>query len=111
MSNFVSYFKEREGMDIAETEHGFVAYCFTEQKQLFCHQFFVHPDYRMGGQGKKLLFEVEDIAKKNGMETITVTVQPGHSLRHETLMAVISTGFIFKGLNTMQNLLFEKEVK
>lgn len=110
MDIFECFSKERDGCDLIRTEFGFASVIVVSDVNLFCHQFYVHPDHRDLGHGRKLLESVKEYARLKLCTTVSCTVQSQHRLRHETLCAVIAGGFKFCGLNKQGDLYFEQGV-
>lgn len=110
MDIFEAFSLERDGCRVIRSTHGFAAVIIASDTNLFCHQFYVHPDFRKSGEGRELLNLVKEYAKEKNCTTVSCTVQSAHRLAHETLLAVIAGGFKYKALNKNNDLYFEMAV-
>lgn len=73
MSMYADYLKEREGLEVLETELGFVAYKF---RPLDCYiqDIYVVPTHRKAGVAASLADRVVEVAKFKGYHILTGSV-------------------------------------
>jgi len=72
-SNYGLYLQEREGIEIIESNRGFVTYSITERNELMVHDCFIREDYRGCGIAKRWFEELETIAKERSCSCIITT--------------------------------------
>lgn len=87
------YVREREGVEVVETENGFALIKMVNQDMLYLVDIYVKPDFRRSGEGRRILQEVEGIAKELGATRIQGSVAPQANGSTESALAVIATGF------------------
>lgn len=93
MSNlFASYIKERQGIDSIWHEHSFVIYRIVGP-ECFIVDMFVEKDIRAKGNGRLIINELLEIAKKAGCECITGNIHLGDKGANNTLKASQACGF------------------
>lgn len=84
ISLFGQYLKEREGVDLIETEHGFIIYSINKQ-ECYVRDVYIHPEFRK----KRSAFELVNLAvfeaKKAGCTILTGTVCPSANGSTESL--------------------------
>ena len=61
---YAEYIKERENLELIQSEYGFISYRF-EKDHLFIANIFVTKDKRKSGEAKKLVEELYTINNKN----------------------------------------------
>lgn len=75
MSKFAAYLKEREGVELIETERGFSIYVITGE-ECYIRDVFVYPEYRKQGAGSDICDTISAIARESGCKIITTSVSP-----------------------------------
>lgn len=71
-----AYVKEKEKLDVLETETGFAAYFISEfSKTLEIGDFYVKPEFRNGRKSTLLLNKVIELAKEKKCKRITCCVE------------------------------------
>ena len=64
MKLYKEYIKEREDLELIETDHGFITYKVNDD-HVFIDTLYVTPKYRSTGEARKLAEEVYKLTKKN----------------------------------------------
>jgi GNAT superfamily N-acetyltransferase len=92
MSLYAEYIKERAGIDILETEKGFISYQISGL-ECFIHDAYVRPEHRKSGEAARMLDAVVAIAKEQGCSLLTATVCPSANYSTEAMASCIAVGF------------------
>lgn len=89
MGMFADYIKEREGVNLLETEHGFAIYVITG-KEIYLRDIFVKKEFRKQGIASQIADKVAEIGKKAGCNIMSGSVVPsmvGSTASLKTLLA------------------------
>lgn len=73
MSLYPSYLKEREGLEVVETEVGFVTYKLRG-KDCYIQDIYVLPEFRKDGIASQMADRVAEISKESGVRILTGSV-------------------------------------
>jgi GNAT superfamily N-acetyltransferase len=92
VSHWAEYMFYRHGFRTIENHAGFLSYKIHEGS-LFIAEFFVSKDFQRLGHGKKLVDEMEEIAKKNECKTIFGNIYPNAPGFEGVLMMAIKLGY------------------
>lgn len=89
----VTYFKERDGAEVIETDHGFLAYVIRAD-QLFITDFFIKPEARKSGAHfRALMREAFKRATDAGCGFFTCRVPSGTKNFDARVKAYLKFGF------------------
>lgn len=92
MSLWSKYAKERFGVECFETEYGFLTYQREDDCLMIC-DFFVDPDHRRSGEGRKLFDVLSEHAVKLGCNEIGGMVWPRAKGAEFVLLIALRGGF------------------
>ena len=110
MSLYGQYVKERENINVIETEGGFVSY-FISKNFIFIKDLYVIPELRMTGIASGLADEVAEIGLDAGCTKMSCTVAIDTNNATESLKASLSYGFKLDSLDSANNLIYlSKEI-
>jgi ribosomal protein S18 acetylase RimI-like enzyme len=73
MSHYSSYIKERSGLEVLESEYGFVTYKFRHP-DCYIQDIYVVPEKRQSGIAAEMADKVADIAKSKGYKILTGSI-------------------------------------
>lgn len=68
-SLYEKYIKERENLDVINTDRGFIAYKF-ENENCLINDYYVLPEYRQQGHGYFLANQVFELCKELGIKKV-----------------------------------------
>lgn len=86
-----AYLKEREGMDVLETEHGFLSYKITND-ECYIKDIYVAEAHRKSGMASAMADKVAEVAKGKGCKWLTGSVSPPAEESHASLLVLIAYG-------------------
>lgn len=89
---YAAYLKERENLDILETEFGF-AIVREMPDCLYLQDIYVKPEFRKQGKGREMLLVVEDAAKEMGFKKVLGSCCPPAAGSDASLRAILACGF------------------
>lgn len=92
MSLYAQYIKERAGIEIIESERGFMSFQI-QGKECFIYDAYVCSEYRLSGEGAGMLGALKTLAQSQGCDAITATIWPGAKNSTESMAAMIHVGF------------------
>lgn len=95
MNHYQAYFMERQELSTIENESGFIAFKFRG-KECYIGEIFISRDARQKGNGRELLQNVVERAKKAGCNCMTANVYVADPNATSTLMAAFKCGFKLK---------------
>lgn len=110
MSLYAAYVLEREGFQTLEGEHGFCTYKVLDDSTIYLRDIYVVPSMRATGEGKKMLEEVERVARDKNCTAVIGSVDislPSGTLSTSVLLKV---GFSITHASGSL-LVFRKEIK
>lgn len=111
MSLYGQYLKEREGVDILETEYGFVTFkVFPAARSCFIADIFIKDEARGKGLGTSLMQQVQMIAKKSGCLSLITTVDPLFDDAERSRNLFRSLGMTPSGMMTVKLETFSKDI-
>lgn len=96
MSNFADYYKERQGAQTIEVEHGFIVFSLREH-DCFLAEIYVEPALRTNRLGTDLFMEMTALAREAGCKVITATIFPATKGATEALHAALHVGMRVQG--------------
>lgn len=91
-SLFAKYLKDRQGIEVLESEFGFITYKLNGE-ECFIVDMGVDEKFRLQGHGLKLLNQLEKIADENGAKVITGNIHLWDVNASNTLIAALKQGF------------------
>lgn len=103
MSAFAAYLKEREGVDLIETEWGFAIYAITGA-ECYIRDIFVYPEYRKHGLASEIADKISAIAREAGCKLLTGSVAPGAN--NATISLDVLRGYGMKLHSISGNIIF-----
>lgn len=103
MSKFAAYIKEREGVDLIETEWGFAIYVIQKQ-ECYIRDVFVYPEHRRSRECYGIADQIVAIAKEAGCTLLTGSVSPGTN--NATASIEVLIGYGMKLHSSLNNLIF-----
>lgn len=74
MSLYSDYLKEREDLEVIESEIGFVTYKFREDQTVYIQDIYVKNKFRASGEASRLANQVLDLAKKRNIHVAVGSV-------------------------------------
>lgn len=89
---YAKYLKEREGSEIVEKVEGFMVLKFLEDS-VYLQDIYVLPEFRKQGMGRKMLEELEILARDAGFSSIVGSCCPTANGSTESLKAILACGF------------------
>lgn len=100
------YYEEKSNIIVEENDHGFLAYEMIKPDTLMVIDFYIVPDKRYSGEGKKL----EDIViNREKPKYFYAEVQLDWKKPEESILSVLHRGFSIVDVNE-KRILFGKEV-
>lgn len=112
MTMLADYFREREGLEVIETAHGFAAYEFLpHMRGYYIVQIYVKPEHRRKGAASGMADAVANIARDRGCKELWGSVAPDTKGATSSLKALLAYGFELVNVNHQKNLImFKKEI-
>ncbi len=99
MSKFAAYLKEREGIDLIETEWGFAIYALGKT-ECYIRDIFVYPEHRRGRGCYDIADEICKIAKEAGCTMLTGSVCPTANGATISLQVLLGYGMRLHSVGT-----------
>lgn len=103
MNKFAAYLKEREGVELLETDDGFAIFNIKGE-ECYIRDIYVWPELRQKGIASRLADEISSIAKLAGCKILTGSVCP--TLKGSTTSIDVLRGYGFKLHSATNNLIF-----
>lgn len=88
---YTDYIKEREGLEVLETESGFIAYKIGG-KECYIKDIYVLPEKRQSRVASDMADLVTSRAKEQGCEFLTGSVCPSANQAHRSLLVLLGYG-------------------
>ncbi len=92
-SLWASYKLESLGLHTIELDWGLASYCLGNDC-LFIDEFYIRPDFRRNGYGRKLLEMIKSVAIEAGKPSIRSTVSLNNKTSVLSLQAQLAGGFV-----------------
>ena len=107
MEKYKEYIKEREGLELLESENGFVTYSMNSEC-FYLAEIYVRPHVRGSLEAYKLFKRCVQMAKENGCVSILGSVDDTTIGWENSVNLMTRLGFVRSG--ALENLLFFKKV-
>lgn len=89
---YKDYLKERENLDILETDYGFATVRQMDDC-LYLQDIYVKPEFRKQGKGREMLAVVEDAAREMGFSKVLGSCSPPAAGSDTSLRIILACGF------------------
>lgn len=107
-SLYAQYIKEREGLNVVETEHGFASY-ELDKDFAYIVDIYVLPQHRKSGLASELADKVQEIAKRHNVRILLGSIDPKASGADVSEKALLGYGFK-KSHETDALVFYKKEI-
>jgi len=97
MSLYRDYCREREGIDVLETEKGFCTY-HIKGDECYISEIYVVPKYRKDGYASYLADTVANKASENNCKYITGSVDPSLPSSTDSMKVLLAYGMKVHGI-------------
>ncbi len=95
---YAKYIKERRGLDVLESEHGFLTYKMNGE-ECFIADMCIEEDRRTAGHGRVLTSALEALAKDAGCKYISANIDLNAGGANNCLLAAMTVGFEVRAAN------------
>lgn len=110
MIDWAAYLKEREGYSTYETEKLFVTYTKVSDSVFYVRDCYVKPEFRGNHEVLKAQDDFEVYMRDLGATNLRGTVSFGLSGTTQSIKMMLGLGYKPTGVNSLQQLVFEKEI-
>lgn len=111
MKRYANYMKEREGVSLVESEHGFATYSVLDDGSFYIIDIYVDKEFRKSGEATELESKIIEVAKKSGASKLIGSVALDVNGVTESLSVLLRSGYKYLSVDHSKSMLyFVKEI-